>query len=1561
MKKAVYFIVAIIGLAAGLYAGGSKDISTVEMTSLESWQEPLDISGKKKGKYNILITAKDLAGNEGYYGPFNMYIDPNSDLPIVHISSPMDDSCIVGNVNIVGTCIDDDAVAYVELKIDNGEEVYRAKGKEFWSYYINTKEFEEGKHTIEAWGVDINGVRGKSVKTSFHLDRHQPETNIQNKAVGELVSGKISLEGIVEDGNGIERLLYSLDDGVKFENINLSYNKRTGKSSFKLNINTKTIPDGPKICWFKAIDKQGSIGIYTFLFFVDNTAPTVEFVYPEEDSGAQGSIFSVAGKAFDTVGLESLTWRYGKESGEFEIKPGNKYWVKEFNFAKENIKSVLIEIIAKDAAGNVVSAKRTVEIDKTKDMPVVNVASPRDGSQIVSDLFISGIAYDLYGASEIRYKIDKGEEKTYNTEFGAFGLTENNIAAGEHTLTVYAVNKYGVSGKPVTVKFTAGGAAPSILFENNETVIPVYDVKSKVSTAIHVFSSAGLKYVSASFNEEEETPVQIKAGQTEYIIRPAINAKSEPGIYTVSVTATDMQDRTARQKLVVGVVSSAGSSGSENFVWAKGNTTDAGSVILLDGKPISGVYQPNEGAAIESVEVVGGSGFSAEVDGNEIKLSSLKDGLFKGVGVKITDTNGSVYTSPLIDIYSDMSVPVLSLETPQEPSFVKNSIALKGSVSDGAGVKSVSYSMGGDSPFVPIGTSFNEIINITSQEDGLIVVTIKAEDKAGREMTEHRIFYKDTAAPEAAMVEPVSGDKVNGSIYAAFKVNETFPHVKAEYRGGGKNSQWQEFEYNTLPHIIIGTPEDPVTNNMQFRFTDLAGNARIFNNYTFLIDNSVDIPVVELHLPADNEVIFKDFEISGIVYDDDAPAKLYYKIDNEAYRSMDIKNTFSIPMLLTDLTDNEHTITVYGEDIYGVKSEPVSRKIRVSLNLPVSAVTSPSISETVKGVVSITGTATDKNGIQQVEISIDNGNTFSLTEGKEEWSYTVNTTIIDDGTHVVFVRTTDNYGRQSLFSSLINIDNTPPVLKFEYPLSGSKLDSHLFVSGQTMDNISLEGVTLKIKSLSGGQVPAKLAEMKLDTTLLTSKDIDISSLAEGRYNLEISGVDKASNVSEVSVNFDVYRKKDKERIDLLYPLNGETVRGEFNIYGKVIAEKEIASATLYIDGKQVESSEISKTNYAAFKMNPENITDGVHKIEIKCMCEDGKVLVSNIHTVKYETVGPWITIDNFAMGDFAIERPYLKGRAGYTVSDEEIANVNSKFATAEEKYLFKGKKLKKVEISFDNGKTFVPAKIKKGWQYRIETEDLHEGNHFLLVRATMENKEVAICRTIIKVDKTAPEIVLISPGTGGRYNNSIEFTGLSSDDIELVSVEAALRKGDKSSYGVPKFIQGLHFEAAFWGASLWNMGIGLSFFDDNVKIQLHYGHFLQSQYNVIHGKEMLRYGGHIFTLKLLANIVDIPFGYYFGPDWKWLHFNMAFGAQFSLFTKTQSNKPQILSALLAQVEFPRVRLPKRKYFRSFSFFTEGQLWFIPTDVNSTKVVEKKKKGIKSIIPHISCGIRVYVF
>ena len=93
------------------FSHGSKDVEEINVETLESWQESFTLEGKKKGKYNILVTATDLGGNEFIEGPYNIYVDPKSDLPVCGITNPHQDMRIMGNLNIVGTCVDELSVS----------------------------------------------------------------------------------------------------------------------------------------------------------------------------------------------------------------------------------------------------------------------------------------------------------------------------------------------------------------------------------------------------------------------------------------------------------------------------------------------------------------------------------------------------------------------------------------------------------------------------------------------------------------------------------------------------------------------------------------------------------------------------------------------------------------------------------------------------------------------------------------------------------------------------------------------------------------------------------------------------------------------------------------------------------------------------------------------------------------------------------------------------------------------------------------------------------------------------------------------------------------------------------------------------------------------------------------------------------------------------------------------------------------------------------------------------------------------------------------------------------
>ena len=148
--------------------------------------------------------------------------------------------------------------------------------------------------------------------------------------------------------------------------------------------------------------------------------------------------------------------------------------------------------------------------------------------------------------------------------------------------------------------------------------------------------------------------------------------------------------------------------------------------------------------------------------------------------------------------------------------------------------------------------------------------------------------------------------------------------------------------------------------------------------------------------------------------------------------------------------------------------------------------------------------------------------------------------------------------------------------------------------------------------------------------------------------------------------------------------------------------------------------------------------------------------------------------------------------------------------------------------------------------------------------------------------------------------------------------------------------------------------MGLTFFDDNVKLQLQWGQFTQAQREIF-SQTQLRYGGDVFGIKLLANIAYIPFRSFLGPDWDWLSMGFALGANFSLFTETASGKPQMLSAVLAQIEFPRVTFRKAKCFRTLSLYSEFQLWFIPSDVTGGTV------DVQNMVFQFSEGLRVNIF
>ena len=1734
MKKSLKKVLAgllISGLAVSSFAMGKRDVTYRDVENMDSWQEEFDINEKKEGKYNFYVEAKDKGGNTEIAGPYNLFIDPDSDYAISGITNPIKNMRVPGNLNIVGTCVDDDAVAEVWLVLDGGEPV-KAEGKEFWSYYLDTTELAEGPHTIEVWGVDINGLSSqekpkKKAFVTWNLDRRQPITVVKNYSLGSLVSGKISLKGTVSDGNGIKALYYSLDNGENYFETKISEDKKNGYYTFDLPIDTRLSKDGPAILWFKAVDKMGSTGVSSFLYFIDNTKPDVKIVTPTEDEVSNG-IFTVAGFAKDKVGIHKIFWSFDGKSEEFELTPGNPYWAKEIDTRNISSKSADFAITAIDTAGNSVTVKRSLRLDQEQDRPVVTIQSPVNGAVVSGDvgsLFVRGIIADDDGVASVEYSLDGGSPVTIETD-GVFAEQvpfDSLLAVGSHKITVTATDIHGVKSHPVSTTFSAmgekiqfseakinGSAVTNGLLVHPESN-PVFELSASSQSGIAAYSYSVLSGANEEFVSESVEPKS-----PEKSISVKIPLSSAPwGLVQIAVSATDIYGRTVEHKSLVNIKdltyihedlldapladkllegeSNSGISvkivsingqdykAGMNVVVPRGSSNPGVAVFSVEtaekspsvtyliegdseiggdvkqtgkaefvnghyevklanlpsrvttltvkaeaGKTASGSCKvsfclvrpvPEKRSTWERSEVhwipdgnavynkalsayvipadtpftgyahiaapvtasVGSAGFEITNDGNGIAISASREGTYRNVSVSARDARGRTYNAPQVNVVVDTLPPALEILSPANHLWIQTRATLTVSASDANGISKVEYSIDNGESWVDMaaagGGQYSANLNLRNSEDGLIGIDVRATDATGKSTVKSVAIYKDTTPPEVEVVLPGSEDIVNGENLIAFKVKDNGKLSSVQYFAParrGEASAPVSVPVSKLVTTNIGTKEKPIDDLMTFKFTDAIGNATEIRQWDFIIDNSSDLPIAEVHVPEENAVITRDFEFSGVIYDDDgvkknelgeviAGPKIFYKFDNGRYQEHDqIGTSFVIPKQLTDFTDNEHSITVYALDINGVKGPEFTRNFRISLEEPKGAVLTPPIDETVKRTIKMTGVATDKNGIKAVYISLDNGNTYNEAIGNYghemtqcNWSYEFDTRVIEDGTHVVFMKVVDWYGIEGLYSSLINIDNTAPELNLTLPLDDSKTTGMVFLSGQTTDNIALEKLFITVRSLEGKAVSSSLSHMDLVPDEIITRAIDISNLSDGFYNIELTGIDRAENITRVSRNIQLNKKTPKAKVDLLYPLNGEFVQGLFNIYGTAISENAIQSLTLFVDGKSVQQTEITESGYFKFTLDQTLIEDGQHTVRVEAFLEDSTKIISNTQYINYTSVGPWVTIDSFTYGDFAFERPYVIGNAGYSYDEEEVIRANAKGASKELKEAVAAKSIDKVELSLDNGKTFTKVSSSGKWRYRIENEDIAEGYHFLLIRATMKNGETAVTRCIVQVDSTKPTIRLISPGAGGHYNQQMEFSGLAQDDVALKSVTLALRKGDKAFYEVPGFIQGLYFDWQFWGATLFNVGAGLTFFDDNVKLQFQWGQFTQQQRNMF-SKTNMRYGGsNVMGVKLLANVYYLPFRYYFGPDWEWLSLNVAVGANFSRFDESGAGKAQILSAGLFQLEFPRVTFSKQKMFRTIAFYTEGQLWFIPSDVDTD--------GANSLVPQISFGLRVNVF
>ena len=263
----ILFLLAALALTAQAQGKGS---SLTPVDGPDNWKYGLDLSGYAPGKYNLIVEAKNKAGNVTRAAPMNIFIDPKADLPIVSIINPIQLQRVGGDLNIVGTCAAAKGIDHVEFSLDGGEYV-KADGKEFWSYYLRTKDIEEGRRTLDVRGVDVNGLVGPVARVEI---RPGPEParrdgrQADHRLPGAWTDPPDGARSSTPTASARSR--YPRTRSKTWAKVDLRLGKDKLRPSFVWPVDTRKLGDGPKVFDLRSVAKVATSSIHRLPSLLDD-------------------------------------------------------------------------------------------------------------------------------------------------------------------------------------------------------------------------------------------------------------------------------------------------------------------------------------------------------------------------------------------------------------------------------------------------------------------------------------------------------------------------------------------------------------------------------------------------------------------------------------------------------------------------------------------------------------------------------------------------------------------------------------------------------------------------------------------------------------------------------------------------------------------------------------------------------------------------------------------------------------------------------------------------------------------------------------------------------------------------------------------------------------------------------------------------------------------------------------------------------------------------------------------------------------------------------------------
>jgi hypothetical protein len=1362
-------------------------------------------------------------------------------------------------------------------------------GIQIWQTEFDVSRRKPGTYNIIVHATDAAGNVGESGPYNIKVDPMAglAEVHIVYPERNMVVRGDVDIVGTAEARYGLKQVALSIDGG--------GFQPLEGLQYWNLHIPAADLAEGKHTVRVKALDEFDIEGPESKVdFILDYIPPEIELLSHKTGDLVSGS-FTVKGMVYERNGIESLS--ISKDGGKTYVplrhsggKKGDpaRYFSFRIQSKKVNDGALVYYVRAINTTG--VSVIRPILFFVNNDPPIIDVMSPSENE-------------DVYGFTQVTGRV-----------ISPVGLTQFYFEwPGEVNVETAGVVKGDINGKTVYhIPLRPGDPfwASTIFFSlaNNRAVpfkVTAVDKSGNKSELVRRFQD----------KRKYRTPMHV------------IDYPSPPGML-----------------------------GRMQLEWDQpiyGHILDGyfGDYIINDSYVGQPSAKPSFRIPPEMIPVGSNTIQLYAMDEDEAlgpKLTLRVNKAAPPAGAKITRSPINI-ESPHQELLNFFMEDIMEMDQAEDHPWVTDSVTVTGSIDGFRAGYELEYRLRWDLPWNKVELNnrgrFNVTIDLAKWPQGPVPMEFRTIRNSKPDFPLYLPVNKYNTLPTVNFMTPHKRfGPVERSTTASGVVNYVVPLEEISY------SVNSGFSYEPLDFTrkygrawfnkyIDFTEIQRRGREFVIKIVDRAGNTvEVSPEYDF---DSTNAGAKVIHnTPMEGELITGDFEISGLAYTDVGVTAVYWRLltprnswdDPETtlarsatidFNRIETTQDYLIPLTLADVRDGENVLEVFAEDFYGLQGNMVTVVFKVSKAPPQTSVIEPSQNVWTRGTMVVRGNSYDLNGISEIRISMDNGVSYqradvtSRQNGPSPWTISLNTRAYMDGQYSMLIRTTDGYGIEAFTNAIINIDNTPPVIDLGTPANGAPIGRTLEINGQVYDNLKLKIISLHLVDTNNPNTQM-IYEPPIQDVLMAS--MDVRSFPDGDYTLTVLAMDLSGNETVVIRNVRLIKAKAASEIAIINPLPGIAYCGTLIVSGKITGAVIPETVTIMLDRKNY--TEIEVNRYGIFRHEiPESVLPEDGRISISAAFEtpSGERVASHENIVTINKYGPVLEIETHKDGDVITGRPWISGNAYmYRPIGESLDKKTRMFYGVD-----------RVELSFDNGRTFSLAKGTGDWKYRLETSEMDMGILPIIIKASFNNSEIAVRRVLLIVDTRLPIVNTIGPVENSAYRTTIRVFGSAYDDFDMDHVEVSLRPGNKIGYAVPSFIQGLYFDTSILGGLNWCTAVGVTFFDDNVKVQVNFSQAPSG-----------RYSGWAIGGKVLANIYNKNISDWFGLDWVFWRTSIVLGAHFSYFLMEGEENPLWMGEFLGQWEIIKADMsyffPNWKYFKSLSFYMEPGIWFAPSDVDLKK-------------------------